>query len=152
MPSVSTVFVDTNVLLYAVDPRDAAKQTAAQSWLRQLWLRDCGRLSTQVLNELYANVRRIAPALPVDRARQVVRRYRAWGPWVVDDRTVDCAWDLQDRFGLAYWDALMVAAAVQQGCRWLLTEDLQHGQRIDELRIVNPFLSEPSLLDAMPVP
>lgn len=148
MPSDSTVFVDTNVLLYALDPRDAGKQTAAQAWLQRCWTQDCGRVSTQVLNELYANLRRVAPATPVDEARRIVRAYRAWTPWIVDDETVDRAWDLQDRFSLAYWDALMVAAAQQQGCGWLLTEDLQHDQRIEKLRILNPFLAGPELLDA----
>lgn len=148
MPSDSTVFVDTNVLLYALDPRDAGKQAAAQAWLRRCWTQDRGRVSTQVLNELYANLRRVAPSTPAEEARRIVREYRAWTPWIVDDETVDRAWDLQDRFSLAYWDALMVAAARQQGCRWLLTEDLQHDQRIEELRVLNPFLAGPELLDA----
>ncbi len=148
MPSDSTVFVDTNVLLYALDPRDAAKQRSAQGWLQHCWRRDRGRVSTQVLHELYANLRRVAPSLPADEARRIVREYRAWTPWVVDDETVDVAWDLQDRFRLAYWDALMVAAALQQGCGWLLTEDLQHEQRIEKLHILNPFLAGPERLDA----
>lgn len=148
MPSASTVFVDTNVLLYAVDPRDPAKQSLAQAWLRRCWEAGCGRLSTQVLNELYANIRRLAPSLPTEDARRVVREYRAWAPFLVDDETVDTAWSLQDRFAFSYWDALLVAAALQQGCRWLLTEDLQHGQQVDSLRIVNPFIAGPELLDA----
>lgn len=148
MPSVSTVFVDTNVLLYAVDPRNPAKLERAQSWLQRCWREGRGRLSTQVLNEFYANLRRIAPGLwPLD-ARARVKEYRTWKPWIVDDETVDVAWDLQDRFALSYWDALMVAAAQQQGCPWLLTEDLQHGQHIDSVQIINPFLVGPELLDA----
>ena len=102
MPSDSTVFVDTNVLLYALDPRDAAKQRSAQGWLQHCWRHDCGRVSTQVLHELYANLRRVAPSLPADEARRIVREYRAWTPWVVDDETVDTAWDLQDRFGFGF--------------------------------------------------
>lgn len=151
MPSASTVFVDTNVLLYAVDPRQPDKQARAQAWLQHCWQRDCGRISTQVLHELFANLRRVAPALDVEEARRLVRGYRAWTPWIVDDETVDSAWQLQDRFAFSYWDALMVAAAQQQGCAVLLTEDLQHGQVIDQLRIVNPFLAGPEILDT-PLP
>ena len=151
MPSASTVFVDTNVLLYAVDPRQPDKQSRAQAWLQHCWQRDCGRISTQVLHELFANLRRVAPALAVEDARRLVREYRAWTPWIVDDETVDTAWQLQDRHAFSYWDALMVAAALQQGCRCLLTEDLQHGQAIDTLRIVNPFLTGPEILDT-PLP
>lgn len=146
MPSDSTVFVDTNVLLYAVDPRHPAKQSAAQAWLALCWQRDCGRISTQVLNELYANLRRVAPDLGVDEARRMVREYRAWTTWIVDDETVDAAWALQDRFTFGYWDALMVAAAQQQGCALLLTEDLQHDLQVDRLRIINPFLVGPEVL------
>jgi predicted nucleic acid-binding protein len=148
MPSVSTVFVDTNVLVYAQDPRDPAKRQAAEAWLRDCWKRSVGCISTQVLHELYVNVRRMAPSLDAEVGRALVRRYRAWKPWLVDEVTVDQAWNLQDRFALNYWDALMVAAAQQQGCAFLLTEDLQHDQRIDRLRIVNPFLLGPEILDA----
>lgn len=148
MPNGWTVFVDTNVLLYAVDPRVPGKQQAAQRWLERCWRSDCGRLSTQVLNEMYVNLLRLAPTMGVESARRCVRAYRAWTPWTVDDDTVDRAWGLQDDFGLHYWDALMVAAAQQQGCTLLLTEDLQHDLRIDGLRVVNPFLVGPEILDA----
>lgn len=148
MPNALTVFVDTNVLLYAADPRHPAKQAGARGWLQQCWHRGCGRISSQVLHELYANLRRVAPTLAIADARGLVRKYRAWSPWLVDHETVDAAWDLQDRFRFAYWDALMVAAAQQQGCGLLLTEDLQHEQVIDDLRIVNPFLLGPEILDA----
>lgn len=150
MPSDSTVFVDTNVLLYAQDPRVPSKQTAAIAWLARCWREGRGRISTQVLNELYANLQRVAPALGVAAARELVKRYRTWSPWVVEDSTVDIAWRLQDRFALNYWDALMAAAAQQQGCRVLLTEDLPHDQELDGLRIVDPFRTGPELLDTTP--
>jgi predicted nucleic acid-binding protein len=147
MPSVSTVFVDTNVLLYAQDAREPRKQQVAAGWLARCWKDQRGRLSTQVLNELYVNLRRTAPRLGVDAARALVRRYRAWSPWLVDDATVDLAWSLQDSYSISFWDALMVAAALQQGCAHLLTEDLQHQQRIDRVQMINPFLVGPELLD-----
>ncbi|MFN9281835.1 MAG: PIN domain-containing protein [Betaproteobacteria bacterium] len=147
MPSASTVFVDTNVLLYAQDDRAPSKQQSAQAWLTHCWNHRSGRLSTQVLNEFYVNLRKAAPGMSVDAARDLVRRYRAWQPWAVDEQTVDRAWGLQDRFSFSYWDALMVAAAHQLGCIVLLTEDLQHGLVVDRLEIVNPFYSSPAILD-----
>ena len=141
------VFVDTPVFLYAADERDGRKQALAREWVRWCWSQRSGRISTQVLHEMYANLRRAAPALSVEEARRRVREYRAWTPWIVDDDTVDLAWQLQDRFALSYWDALMVAAAQQQGCRLMLTEDLQHDQRIDNLHILNPFRVGPEVLD-----
>ncbi|MFG6430586.1 PIN domain-containing protein [Roseateles sp. LYH14W] len=143
-----TVFVDTNVLLYAFDDRDLAKQQRAREWLERCWLRRCGRVSTQVLNEFYANARkRFATAISAGDARAEVRRYQLWRPWQIDQPTVETAWAAESRYQLSYWDALMVAAAQHQGCELLLTEDLQHDQRIDKLRIVNPFLAGPELLD-----
>jgi predicted nucleic acid-binding protein len=149
MPSASTVFVDTNVLLYAEDRADEVRFAAARGRLRELWVRRIGRLSTQVLNEFYVNAtRRITPPMPAGDARAEVRRYQGWNPWIVDHATVEAAWAVESRYGLSYWDALMVAAAQQQGCTLLLTEDLQHDQRIEQVRIVNPFVAGPELLDA----
>lgn len=148
MPTASTVFVDTNVLLYSEDRADERKHRAARDWLRVLWLGRNGRLSTQVLNEFYVNAtRKLTPPLPAGDARAEVRRYQRWQPWTVDHATVEAAWAVESRYGLHYWDALMVAAAQQQGCTWLLTEDLQHEQAFDGVTVLNPFLVGPDVLD-----
>lgn len=143
MPSDSTVFVDTNVLLYAQDPRQADKQRDAAQWLSWCWQGQRGRISSQVLHELYVNLRKVAPTLTPEQAREVVRRYRRWRPWSVDEATVDHAWTLQDETGYSYWDCLMLAAALQQGCSYLLTQDLQHERIVESLTILNPFLALP---------
>lgn len=146
MPSALTVFVDTNVLLYAQDPRNPDKQVRAQVWLDWCWREQRGRISSQVLHELYVNLRRLAPSLSALQAREMVCHYRRWHPWTVDDATVDQAWLLQDKTSYSYWDSLMLAAALQQGCTYLLTEDLQHQQRIFKLAIINPFGCTPEEL------
>jgi predicted nucleic acid-binding protein len=149
MANGSTVFVDTNVLVYAEDRAHPDKHLAARRWLRELWMRRQGRLSTQVLNEFYVTVtRKLVPAMPAGDARAEVRRFQRWQPWLPDHATVESAWAVESRFGLHFWDALMVASAQQQGCRWLLTEDLQHDQAFDTVRVVNPFVAGPELLDA----
>jgi predicted nucleic acid-binding protein len=141
------VFLDTNVLLYGVDDRDVGKRDRARAWIAACWERRCGRISTQVLNEYYSNARRkFSSAIAAGDARAEVRRYQHWRPWVIDHPTVETAWAVESRYGLNYWDALMVAAAQQQGCVLLLTEDLQHDQVIDKVRIVNPFIAEPDML------
>jgi predicted nucleic acid-binding protein len=151
MATAPTAFVDTNVLVCSEDGRDAAKQARAIAWLDALWSRQSGRLSTQVLNEFYAIVtRKLAPAMPAGDARAEVRRYQRWQPWQIEHQTVEAAWSVESRYGLNYWDALIVASALEQGCALLLTEDLQHEQRIDGLRIVNPFVLGPELVDAQP--
>lgn len=148
---MTLLFVDTNVLLYCFDDRDAGKRDRARAWVTLCWERRCGRLSTQVLNEFYSNARRKFPnAISAGDARAEVRRYQRWLPWAIDHPTVETAWAVESRFGLNYWDALIVAAAQAQGCAYLLSEDLQHEQRIDSVHIVNPFFVEPELLDHAP--
>jgi predicted nucleic acid-binding protein len=145
---VNLVFVDTNVLVYGVDDKDPAKRDQARRWLASCWQRRCGRLSTQVLNEFYVNIRRkFSRVVPMGDARADVRRYQLWQPWVIDQPTVESAWAVETRYGLNYWDALMVSAAEHQGCALMLTEDLQHDQQIGKVRIVNPFLVGPEMLD-----
>jgi predicted nucleic acid-binding protein len=148
---MSVVFVDTNVLLYGVDDRDLGKRDRARAWLLACWERRCGRLSTQVLNEFYANARRrFSSALSQGEARAIVRRYQNWSPWLIDQATVESAWAAESRYQLSYWDALMVAAARHQGCTLLLTEDLQHGQQLEGIRVVNPFVEGPDVLNVQP--
>ena len=145
---MTAVFVDTNVLLYSEDGAHKAKQARAIEWLQALWTTRSGRVSTQVMNEFYANAtKKLKPAMPAGDARAEVRRYQRWQPWVLDHATVETAWAVESRFGLSYWDSLIVAAAKAQGCRYLLTEDLQHEQTIDSVQILNPFLVGPDVLD-----
>jgi predicted nucleic acid-binding protein len=143
------VFVDTNVLLATYDERDLAKQAQARAWVGWCWQTRAGRISTQVLNELYNNaITRFRSTVTVHKARTQVRRLRLWQPPHLDTYTVDGAWDLQDRYPLSYWDALIVSSAHQQGCTYLLSEDLPHDQQIDAVRVLNPYLSTPAQLEA----
>ncbi len=143
------VFVDTNVLLYAFDDAYPDKRDRSRAWLAACWSARCGRLSTQVLNEFYANARkRFRDAISAGDARAEVRRFQEWMPWQIDQATIETAWAIESRYAFNYWDSLMVSAAQHMGCTLLLTEDLQHDQRIDGLRIVSPFAVGPEILDA----
>lgn len=141
------VFVDTNVLVYQLDARNPDKQGRAKAWLDHLWASRTGRISSQVLQEFYVTVtRKMSPGLDREVARKVVQALWAWSPVLTDDRIFVAAWMLQDRFELSWWDSLIVAAAKASQCSHLLTEDLQHGQDLDGLRVVNPFRLSPELL------
>ena len=143
------VFVDTNVILYTFDPRFPQKQSRARKWLQACWLQRCGRVNSQVMNEFYANARgRFSKAVSAEDARTEVRRYQQWKPWQVDHATVETAWAVESRYGVSFWDALMVASAQHMGCALLLTEDLQHGQQMEQLQIMNPFLVGPEILES----
>lgn len=54
---------------------------------------------------------------------------------------------MQDRYALSWWDALIVAAAELAGCPYLLTEDLQAGQELSSLTVVDPFATSPAALE-----
>ncbi len=134
------VFVDTNVLVYARDTSEPAKQARAADWIANLWASRQGRLSTQVLQEFYVTVtRKLDPGMDLLEAREDVNNLLAWRPIAMDPVLLQRAWDVQDRFELSFWDALIVAAAHFTGCRYLLSEDLNAGQELDDLRVVNPF-------------
>ena len=134
------VFVDTPVFLYTADERDTRKQALARQWVRWCWSERTGRISTQVLNELYHNaITRFRARMPVQQARTQVRNLRQWQPPHLDTYVIDGAWALQDRHALGYWDALIVSSAQQQGCRYLLSEELLHQQRFETVQVINPF-------------
>ena len=134
------VFVDTNVLVYRHDTSDLAKQTLADTWHRFLWRRRLGRLSFQVLQELYATLKQVSePSLDPAAVRDIVANYLQWEPVRIDAGVLRRAWEVEERFRLSWWDALIVAAAQASECPILLTEDLQHGQDLDGVRVVDPF-------------
>ena len=136
------VFVDSNVFLYALNKADLEKQQAALKWRAELWKSRRGRVSFQVLGEFYVNAIRILPTAR-DEARAEVRDLLAWRPVVTDVKLLEQGWKIQDRYQFSYWDALIVAAAKTSSCGYLLTEDLQAGQNVDGVEVVNPFLCEP---------
>lgn len=134
------VLVDTNVLVYSRDTADPTKHASASEWMRHLWETGEGRLSIQVLQEYYVTTtRKLQPGLPTDVARADIDDLSAWRPVVIDTNGLGVAWSIEDRFGLSFWDSLIVAAAHIAACDVLLTEDLQHGADLDGVRIVDPF-------------
>jgi len=136
------VFVDTNVLVYRHDATEPEKQPRAAAWLALLWKERSGRLSYQVLQELYVTLtHKLKPGMAAAPAQQLIRDLASWQPLPIDLGVMERAWLLHQRHSLSWWDALIVAAARACDCRVLLTEDLQHGQLFDSLRVVNPFES-----------
>jgi len=142
MNATDRVFVDTNVLLYSVDPSDSAKRETARRWLVALWEKGAGRLSWQVLHEFHANAVHKLGA-PDARAKSTVEVFAAWRPIETSLGLIQRAWQWMDRAQLAYWDALIVAAAERGGCAWLLSEDFQAERKFDTVTVVNPFRAGP---------
>jgi predicted nucleic acid-binding protein len=140
-----TIFVDTNLLIYALDPADVKKQESALAWQEELWNSQLGRISFQVLQEFYAKAIRKWPSLH-NEVRSEIMDMLTWQPVPIDGAILDLSWRIQDRYQLSFWDSLIVAAAKSINCRYLLTEDLQAGQDLDGVLVVNPFRTEPGSL------
>ena len=139
-----SVFVDTNVLVYARDARDPEKCERARTWMGHLWSSREGRLSAQVLNEYYVTVTgKLVPGLPPAEARADIERFLTWSPLPVDATLIRDALEIGEDGALSHWDALIVAAAQRAGCESLLTEDLADGRTIDSLTVINPFTHDP---------
>jgi predicted nucleic acid-binding protein len=131
-------FVDSNLLLYSVDPADSRKRARAMEWLDALWAAGAGCLSWQVLHEFYWNAVRKMRLEPV-RAREMVEDLAHWKPVDTTFGLVQQAWQLSDSAQLTYWDALILAAAQRAGARYLLSEDFQSNRYYDEILVLNPF-------------
>jgi predicted nucleic acid-binding protein len=139
---IDRAFVDSNILIYAHDYDAGPKQQRAAQCLAELWDVHAGRLSTQVLQEFYVNVtQKIKVPLSRSVAREVVRNYSPWVESLITPTTVTRASEISEIWGLSFWDSLILAAAEQDEAALLLSEDLNHGQVIAGVRIVNPFLS-----------
>lgn len=138
------IFVDTNILVYALDAGAGDKQRLAAAWVDRLWRSGRGRLSVQVLHEFYVTVtQKLRPGLSRPVAQAEVRGLLSWRPVPPDEAVLERAWHVEERFGLSFWDSLIVAAAQAASCSHLLTEDLQDGQQLDGVQVMNPFRRQP---------
>lgn len=136
-------FVDTNILVYARDTSNPAKQARAQEILHILWNRRTGRLSTQVLQEYYVTVtRKLNPGLSREEAREDVRDLQEWNSRPVSEGVLESAWEIEDRWKLSWWDSLIVASAMECGTGILISEDLQNGLVIHSLQVRDPFAED----------
>jgi predicted nucleic acid-binding protein len=134
-------FVDTNVLIYAHDLDAGLKHDRAALIVADLWEKENGIVSVQVLQEFYVNVtRKIARPMTPAAARGIIRNYLAWRVEPNEPSAVLLASEIAERNLLSFWDALIVASAARSGADRILSEDLNHGQVIEGIRIENPFL------------
>ena len=136
---MSLHFLDTNVLLYSIsrNPDESLKRERAISLLDD----DSGALSIQVLQEFYVQSTRSTrtDAIPHDFA---VRLMGSWRRFRIQDMTMPVllsALQIRKTHGFSYWDSAIVAAARVLGCDRLYTEDLNHGQIVEGLAIIDPF-------------
>jgi predicted nucleic acid-binding protein len=131
-------FVDTNVLVYADDRSAGPKREHARQLIREVMASGNGALSLQVLQEYFAvATRKLGPSGAAARRR--VELFSKLDVVILGVEDILAAIDLHRLLAFSIWDALVIRAALNAGCRTLYSEDLQDGQRIDGVQVVNPF-------------
>jgi predicted nucleic acid-binding protein len=134
-------FVDTNILVYAHDRSAGVKHLRAQSLLERLWNTGRGVLSTQVLQELCINLRRMAGnPMPMNEVRLLIREYSTWEIVTNSPESTLLALDIESRYKTSFWDALILQAAERSGASILYSEDLAAGQRYGPVQVINPLV------------
>lgn len=135
-------FIDTNILVYAFDSSNESKYIIANKLVKKLWENRLGCLSTQVLQEFYVTVTRKIPIpLPHQEASDLIVELGKWTLHLITVQDITKAIELQNKYKIAFWDALILSSASKLGCHTLLTEDLNHGQAYDGVIAINPFVN-----------
>lgn len=134
-------FIDTNVLIYAVDRSDTVKQERALEIIARLAKERIGVISTQVLQEFYSAATRKLGLDPL-HARQHLRDFRVFDIVQITPEIIDEGVNFSILHRLSFWDGLIVAAAVAGASSELISEDLNDGQNIQGVSIRNPFRPE----------
>lgn len=133
-------FVDTNILLYAHDRSAGLKHERARALIERLWTSNEGVLSTQVLQELCINLRRkIARPLPVEEIRPILQDYLSWEIVINTPNSTLRALEIEVRYQISFWDALILQAAESSGATVIYSEDLSTGQKYGPVQVVNPL-------------
>ena len=133
-------FVDTNVLVYAIDPAQPEKQARAADLLREGIKNRTLVLSPQSLNECYRVLTKRRSLMTHDQARGFIIGLGPSCTAPAGMAVTQRAWEVQDATGYSWWDCLLLAAALLAECRVFWTEDMQHGRTFDHLTIRNPFV------------
>ena len=145
---IGPCFVDDNVFIYALDPRDPHKHRRARAWLDALWADGLGRTSAQAIAEAYAVTTRKLGVAP-HMAWEEMQLFLAWSPRPVDEPLLRRAREIEVRYRLSWWDSMIVAAGQLQDCVLLLTEDLQDRATFGTLTVRSPFTLEASEAPAL---
>lgn len=136
------VFIDTNILVYALDNYDPLKKEKSRNLLRSLLGGDAaGVISTQILQEFYVVCTRKLNLEPL-LVKSLLHSYENFEIVTVDPSLIQEAIDCSILNILSFWDALVVVSAEKAGCMKIWSEDLNHGQLIRGVKVENPFLEK----------
>ena len=133
--------LDTNVLVYSTDTSDAVRHPAAKSLIRRAARADAVLMLQSLAEFAHVTVRKLK--MPVADVKAVIDQLRELFPvHAADPNGLDMALEMVRREKLAFWDAMLWAAARQAGCEIMLSEDLQDGRKLGGVTVINPFRPE----------
>ena len=138
-------FLDTNIFVYTFDDENPGKRDRARTLIATALAESRGVISYQVMQEfLNAALRKFAkPLTAVDAERYLTVVLEPLCTVFASIELCHQAIDIAERWKYSFYDSLIIASAFQAGCSVLYSEDLQHGQKIGGLRILNPFVESP---------
>jgi len=136
---MSKIFIDTNILIYSLDRFDLKKLKYSRQLLLTLQTEHTGVLSTQVLQEFYVSATTKLFVTPL-MAKNILKTLDHFEIVTVTKEIIHEAIDIQQSYRLSFWDSLIIAAAVEAKCSFIWTEDLNNGQIIRSVQVVNPYL------------
>ena len=145
---MSKIFIDTNILVYAMDGADPLKQKQSRFLLQELQENsNTGVISTQVLQEFYVTATKKLNLDPI-LVKSILRAFENFEVVVIGPDLIESAVDCSVLTQISFWDALVVVSAESACCERILSEDLNSGQIIRGVKIANPFFKPDRLNEA----
>lgn len=134
----SKIFIDTNILVYALDKAEPEKQEKARELLRKTESDRLGVISTQVLQEYYVVATQKLKVEP-ELTKRIISSLSKFEVVVINQPIIEKAIDISISNKISFWDALIVSSAEASRCRIIWTENLNHSQSINKIKIESPF-------------
>ena len=134
-------FLDTNLLIYTCDESDLEKQNTCIKFLEEIHIKAEPVISTQTLGEFFNVAYKKLKFSKEDAIVEVERLANSFPVYEITTENVLHAMKISKNTQFSYWDSLILAMAIDTGCSVLYSEDLNNGQEIEGLKIVNPLLS-----------
>jgi predicted nucleic acid-binding protein len=135
-------FVDTNILLYAVDRNLSEKRKQARACLDALARHKLLIINPQVLNEYAHNVLKKMPHVSREQLLSELQAMREWCLAELTAETAAQAVVISGRYRLSFYDSALLASAITYGCDFFVSENMTHQQSVGALRVVSPFQGE----------
>ena len=133
-------FIDTNIIVYAHDKTEINKKKISGEIIINGIKNDNIVLSTQVLNEFYVTVtKKIKQTLRPVEAKKEIELLKCIELVEININLILKAIDISQKYILSYWDSLIISAAIRAKCSIIYSEDLNPGQKIESVKVINPY-------------